>query len=196
MAFTIICIHPIVGCKYLKILKEDEYYFFNDWYREENGCVVRNDDDAFKRHFFGEKVSVQAVVGKNGSGKSSLLELIYRILNNFSYVATEGAYRATAERLYYIREIKAELYYELEGQQGCIKVEDDTVTFKYGDEAPIELYFSGSRNYEETDGWLNARPLDGYEHKVIRGMERQTIWEIIQKTLNHFFYLKSATYRV
>lgn len=42
MAFTIICIHPIVGCKYLKILKEDEYYFFNDWYREENGCVVRN----------------------------------------------------------------------------------------------------------------------------------------------------------
>jgi len=123
MAFTIICIHPIVGCKYLKILKEDEYYFFNDWYREENGCVVRNDDDAFKRHFFGEKVSVQAVVGKNGSGKSSLLELIYRILNNFSYVATEGVYRATAERLYYIREIKAELYYELEGQQGCIKVE-------------------------------------------------------------------------
>ena len=113
MAFTIICIHPIVGCKYLKILKEGEYYFFNDWYREENGCVVRNDDDAFKRHFFGEKVSVQAVVGKNGSGKSSLLELIYRILNNFSYVATEGAYRATAERLYYIREIKAELYYEL-----------------------------------------------------------------------------------
>lgn len=137
MAFTIICIHPIVGCKYLKILKEEEYYFFNDWYREENGCVVRNDDDAFKRHFFGEKVSVQAVVGKNGSGKSSLLELIYRILNNFSYVATEGAYRATAERLYYIREIKAELYYELEGQQGCIKVEDDTVTFRYGDEAPI-----------------------------------------------------------
>lgn len=55
MAFTIICIHPIVGCKYLKILKEDEYYFFNDWYREENGCVVRNDDDAFKRHFFGER---------------------------------------------------------------------------------------------------------------------------------------------
>lgn len=196
MAFTIICIHPIVGCKYLKILKEDEYYFFNDWYREENGCVVRNDDDAFKRHFFGEKVSVQAVVGKNGSGKSSLLELIYRILNNFSYVATEGAYRATAERLYYIREIKAELYYELEGQQGCIKVEDDTVTFRYGDEAPIELYFPGSRNYEETDGWLNARPLDGYEHKVIRGMERQTIWEIIQKTLNHFFYSLVVNYSI
>ena len=42
MAFTIICIHPIVGCKYLKILKEGEYYFFNDWYREENGHIIRN----------------------------------------------------------------------------------------------------------------------------------------------------------
>lgn len=49
MAFTIICIHPIVGCKYLKILKEGEYYFFNDWYREENGHIIRNEDNTFKK---------------------------------------------------------------------------------------------------------------------------------------------------
>lgn len=103
MAFTIICIHPIVGCKYLKILKEGEYYFFNDWYREENGHIIRNEDNTFKKGFFGNGITIQAVVGKNGSGKSSLLELIYRILNNFSYVTTEGVYRAKAERLYYIK---------------------------------------------------------------------------------------------
>ena len=196
MTFTIICIHPIVGCKYLKILKEGEYYFFNDWYREENGQIIRNKDNTFKRDFFGNGITIQAVVGKNGSGKSSLLELIYRILNNFSYVATEGAYRATAERLYYIREIKAELYYELDGQLGCVKVEDDTVTFIYGENNPLELYFPGSKNYEETDGWLNARPLDGYEHGTIRGMERRTIGEIIEKTLNHFFYSLVVNYSI
>lgn len=195
MAFTIICIHPIVGCKYLKILKEGEYYFFNDWYREENGHIIRNEDNTFKRGFFGNGITIQAVVGKNGSGKSSLLELIYRILNNFSYVATEGAYRATAERLYYIREIKAELYYELDGQLGCVKVEDDTVTLIYGENEPLELYFSGSKNYEETDGWLNARPLDGYEHDTIRGMEKRTIREI-EKTLNHFFYSLVVNYSI
>ena len=196
MAFTIICIHPIVGCKYLKILKGGDYYFFNDWYREENGHIIRNEDNTFKRGFFGNGITIQAVVGKNGSGKSSLLELIYRILNNFSYVATEGAYRAKAERLYYIREIKAELYYELDGQLGCVKVEDDTVTLIYGENEPLELYFPGSKNYEETDGWLNARPLDGYEHDAIRGMERRTIGNIIEKTLNHFFYSLVVNYSI
>lgn len=196
MAFTIICIHPIVGCKYLKILKEGEYYFFNDWYREENGHIIRNEDNTFKKGFFGNGITIQAVVGKNGSGKSSLLELIYRILNNFSYVTTEGVYRAKAERLYYIKGIKAELYFELDGQLGCVKVEDDTVTFVYGENNPLELYFPGSKNYEETDGWLNARQLDGFEYDAIRGMERRTIWETIEKTLNHFFYSLVVNYSI
>lgn len=196
MAFTIICIHPIVGCKYLKILKEGEYYFFNDWYREENGHIIRNEDNTFKKGFFGNGITIQAVVGKNGSGKSSLLELIYRILNNFSYVTTEGVYRAKAERLYYIKGIKAELYFELDGQLGCVKVEDDTVTFVYGENNPLKLYFPGSKNYEETDGWLKARPLDGFDHDAIRGMERRTIGENIEKTLNHFFYSLVVNYSI
>lgn len=196
MAFTIICIHSIVGCKYLKILKEGEYYFFNDWYREENGHIIRNEDNTFKKGFFGNGITIQAVVGKNGSGKSSLLELIYRILNNFSYVTTEGVYRAKAERLYYIKGIKAELYFELDGQLGCVKVEDDTVTFVYGENNPLELYFPGSKNYEETDGWLNARQLDGFEYDAIRGMERRTIGETIEKTLNHFFYSLVVNYSI
>ena len=196
MAFTIICIHPIVGCKYLKILKEGEYYFFNDWYREENGHIIRNEDNTFKKDFFGNGITIQAVVGKNGSGKSSLLELIYRILNNFSYVTTEGVYRAKAERLYYIKGIKAELYFELDGQLGCVKVEDDTVTFVYGENNPLELYFPGSKNYEETDGWLNAIQLDGFEYDAIRGMERRTIGETIEKTLNHFFYSLVVNYSI
>jgi hypothetical protein len=196
MAFTIICIHPIVGCKYLKILKEGEYYFFNDWYREENGHIVRNEDNTFKRGFFGNGITIQAVVGKNGSGKSSLLDLIYRIVNNFSYVATEGTYRATAERLYYIREIRAELYYEMDGLLGCVKVEDDTVTFKYGQGEPVVLYFPGSRNYEEVDGLMNARQMDGDEHQVIRNIERHTCEEIIEKTLSNFFYSLVVNYSI
>ena len=109
---------------------------------------------------------------------------------------TEGVYRAKAERLYYIKGIKAELYFELDGQLGCVKVEDDTVTFVYGENNPLKLYFPASKNYEETDGWLNARPLDGFDHDAIRGMERRIIGENIEKTLNHFFYSLVVNYSI
>lgn len=77
-----------------------------------------------------------------------------------------------------------------------MKVEDDTVTFVYGENNPLELYFPGSKNYEETDGWLNARQLDGFEYDAIRGMERRTIGETIEKTLNHFFYSLVVNYSI
>ena len=74
-SFTIICLHVLEGCpeKYSKLLKENEYYFFNDWYHLQDGKVVPTPDHCFVRKFFGENISIQAIVGKNGSGKSSIL---------------------------------------------------------------------------------------------------------------------------
>ena len=157
---------------------------------------MANRISSLQENFYGSKVTIQAIVGRNGSGKSSLLELTYRIMNNFSYVATEGTYRAEAERLYYIRDIWAELYYELDGHLGCVKIEDDTVTFIYGQENPLVLYFPGTRNYEEVDGWLNANPLDGDQHADLRVLERHTREEILEKTLSHFFYSLVINYSI
>lgn len=122
-SFTIICLHVLTGCpeSYRKVLKEDEYYFFNDWYKLEDGKVVADLNHEFERTFFGENISIQAIVGKNGSGKSSILELIYRILNNVGQILTDGLYRAEARSLYYIPDLKAELYYEADGCLGYIR---------------------------------------------------------------------------
>jgi hypothetical protein len=129
--FSIICLRILSGCdeQYRKILEEGVYYFFNDWYRLENGEVRLNKNSTFQRNFFGSNLSVQAVVGKNGSGKSSLFELIYRIINNVGYISTEGLYRGTAERIYYIRNIYAELYYEQNGTLCKVLCEDDKMSF-------------------------------------------------------------------
>ena len=35
---------------------------------------------------YGRNISVSAIVGCNGAGKTSLLEMMFRILNNFSYL--------------------------------------------------------------------------------------------------------------
>lgn len=37
------------------------------------------------RNFWGEDISIHAIVGKNGSGKSTLFDIILMLINNFSY---------------------------------------------------------------------------------------------------------------
>lgn len=51
-------------------------------------------------------VSVSAIVGPNGSGKSSAVELMIRILNNFSVAAKgESKMHAASEHLYFIEDV-------------------------------------------------------------------------------------------
>jgi hypothetical protein len=64
--FTLICLHVLKDCPrdYRKVLKDDEYFFFNNWYQLLNGKIVKNDSVGFERNFFGENISIQAVLEK------------------------------------------------------------------------------------------------------------------------------------
>jgi len=196
--FSIICVHILKGCpeKFRKVLDEDAFYFFNNWYKQVDGKIINNNVSTFEKTFFGENISIQAVVGMNGSGKSSLFEFIYRILNNFSYVASEGLYRATAEPLYYIRGLKAELYFEMEGQLGVVSCEDDKVSFKYGDLPKQELQFPGTLNYRDEEFVQNGRMGDVWVQTVEKIHEDTLHRSIINKTLKHFFYTLVINYSI
>lgn len=47
-------------------------------------------DDIYKIDERLPKVSVQCIVGMNGSGKTSLLDILFRIINNFALVALKS----------------------------------------------------------------------------------------------------------
>ena len=83
----LIAIRPLSGSKYLKILKAGQtYYLSNNFTIDPEDLLTEN--HIYPADFFSfEKVqiNVQAVVGKNGSGKSSLIELLFRAVNNIAY---------------------------------------------------------------------------------------------------------------
>lgn len=70
----------------LKILKQP-IYIFNDRVKVVDGKVELNEKH-ISNDFYGERITVQSIVGKNGSGKSSILDLVYRIMNNVGYKAS------------------------------------------------------------------------------------------------------------
>lgn len=119
--------------KVRKVLK-NEWYLLNNWYTLKDNELVKNDDELTShRHLYGRNVTVQAIVGKNGSGKSSLLELIYRLFNNLSYIITRGMKRPKAEDICYIDGIHAQLYFETEGKLGSLECDGPSMKLQWGD---------------------------------------------------------------
>lgn len=87
MSFKLLAIRPLKKCdsRFLKNLKEDKIYqFYNEYIfkTDDNGEVIsiENKSSVSKNLYDVSpilKVNISALVGKNGSGKSSLLEFFY-----------------------------------------------------------------------------------------------------------------------
>lgn len=115
--------------KFKKVLSED-CYLLNDRVKvSADGYIVLNTDYKDNTWYFGKNINVQAIVGPNGSGKSSLLELMYRIINNFSALVERRMKRNAAWKLLFVEGLYAELYYVQDGHLYCISCRGNEVVF-------------------------------------------------------------------
>ena len=178
--FRIIALRVLEGCpKHLcKALEPNTTYFLYEGYKyvERTGFVRRENDQMPALRLYdvigGEgnivKVEVAAIVGRNGEGKSSLIEMMMRVLNNFAY---KNGFRNNQETLCYVNSLKAVLYYEVEDEIYCIKCEDQEVKWldchgelELNNENKKKLFYSLVINYA-----LYAYNSNLYKHESAGG---------------------------
>lgn len=87
--FKIIAIRPGSECSkdYTKILTSGEIYYFYEGYNiteSKISCKKRPMDSLFNFGNDHPKVNVSAIVGKNGTGKSTIIELLFMAINNIT----------------------------------------------------------------------------------------------------------------
>ena len=104
-----------------KVLTPGELYFLcNDFLKdEENPYLLKRIKSplSVESTLYGSEqsdtnITINAIVGQNGDGKSSVVELVIRVLNNF---ACCFGYIFDQETLCYNKSVSAILYYEIDG---------------------------------------------------------------------------------
>lgn len=184
------------------------YYFLSGFEIQENGHIhieeMRlHEDGLYNDYFVGNKsnptISVSAIVGENGSGKSSVIEFYIRLINNFA-AATIGEYEVNpgAQHLHFIDGIRGELYYMIDTIPYKLKIENRNVALSsYSQRAkmvgrPIVVYIPYNTEdifnnelsvnpYEENELY----PIEAYRSKKIRNRQVQNN---IDELYKHFFY--------
>ena len=83
-------------------------------------------------------ISVSSIVGRNGAGKTTMIDVILRIINNFSYCLLDGKaddnndyHTDKGRKLSYAKGLKASLYFETDGNIGLIKCQNDDLYYSY-----------------------------------------------------------------
>lgn len=142
-SFKFLAIRPLKGCneKYLRILKEDVIYPLYNGYKytllKNNVVEISATSDFAPENLYNLEitsgnnleVSISAIVGKNGSGKSSIIELLYASLFNISVKAEllppineDGEPIETEEYL------RVELFYSIENNFYQVRIFDEDIS--------------------------------------------------------------------
>ena len=156
-----IVVHSACHERMLKILKPDEYVFSDSKFDE----------------FFLDGVTVCSVVGKNGCGKSSLIELLFRMINNLGAMMLKNLDRPAAETLYLIEGVVADLYFKLDDKDGLLSCDTKTISLVHDNHSFVWDIKDGKCVYKVYD-------------TVQENDDLHVAWNIA----NHFFYLIATNY--
>lgn len=121
------------------------------------------------KDFFIDRVNVSAIVGMNGCGKSSIIEILFRMMNNLAAVMLKDFERPAADYILFIEGLVADLHYVLNDVEGKLECTTDKVVLTYGQEqfewslhVPASKHYDGQGNVLNENPYLTARAVAKY----------------------------------
>lgn len=120
-----------------KLVAGKAYYLVDGFTIAKDGSVKVDKEERLKSNSLYSRylsdadiaVNISAIVGKNGSGKSSIVEYMIRLINNFATMLFgEDFISPSADHLHYIDGMHGELYFVMKGKMFVLSVEDFVVT--------------------------------------------------------------------
>ena len=111
---------PYIFCKNYELFKQnDKNQFFIK--KLDNG--IGNDFFLYDKKHNHSMINISAIVGKNGSGKSALIDIILRLINNIAYTHIESG----KANINFIKGIKAQLYFSIDDKFYLVQQDDDEI---------------------------------------------------------------------
>ena len=133
------------------------------------------------RNFWGENISIHAIVGKNGSGKSTLFDIILMLINNFSYYVLKDSWNNdNTLPLKYVQGMCGYLTFRIDDTEGKIDCHGDRLKFDFGE----KKYAWG---FIESD--MASKNMEGYQ-LMNKRLSDKNILEITK----NFFYTIVVNY--
>ena len=124
-------------------LSANKPYFFSEGYEITNNVLTIKEENKISSNIYNlflkdkegqqPSISINAIVGENGSGKSTIVEYVIRLINNLSAaIFGEKFSNPAAEHLHYIEGMDGELWYLVDNKAVRLVVNDKKVNlFSY-----------------------------------------------------------------
>lgn len=125
-SFKILGVRPLEGCSksILKNLTEGQPYMFYHNYTLDGDKVVQTHKGNVPKDFYGNNISIHAIVGKNGCGKSTIIEFLFRLINNLAFQFLGSQKHTVADPLGYVKGLAGEFFYEIDGECFVVRQSD------------------------------------------------------------------------
>lgn len=157
-------------------------------WRTEQGPLF---DDYSPENYDIPHIQISAIVGQNGSGKSSIVEFLMRLINNMA-ASTFGEYRTgpAAEHLHYIDGIDGDMWYMLNHTAYWLRIRNCHVMLhEFLPDKEKRRYRRNKRavfdNGQDEDGCIGNRVIGAQDTEVLKDLYSRFFYTLVS---NHSIY--------